>query len=231
MEREAKLIAKCVRLLHRRYGNKEKATARPLLEQLIFYHFHRTVNITSARRALRSLRNNYIDYNEVRIARRQELGSVLSVANIPQEKTSILKGILRSVFHKENRTSLEHLKQLSEDKFRERLVRIEGVDRAALEYLILRTFGKPLLPMSEEVCRVLGRYGLEHEKLDGASAAAYFKYYGKVNPYQAFCLFVEHSQKVCLADSPRCNSCVLSKDCFTARKKRASARRKRGQRK
>ena len=228
MEREAKLIARCVRLLHHRYGNKEKATSKPLLEQIIFYHLHRMVNITSARRALRSLRNNYIDYNEARIAKRQELGRVLSTANIPPEKTYILKEILRSVFHKENRTSLEHLKQLSEDKFRERLIRIDGVDEATLEYVTLCTFGKPLLPMSEEVRRVLGRYGLDCEKLDASSAAAYHNYYGKVDPYQAFCLLVEHSQKVCLADKPRCDNCVLSKDCSTARKKRALARRRRG---
>lgn len=226
MEKEARIIARCVRLLHNRYGNKEKATSKPLLEQIIFYYFHRMVNITAARRVLRSLRDNYIDYNEVRIARRQELGNLLSAANVPPENSAVLKEILRSVFHKESRVSLEHLKELSEDKFRERLIRIDGVDKATLEYVTLRTFGKPLLPMSEEVCRILDRYGLDSRRINGASAADYRQYYKKVDPYQAFCLFIEHSQKVCSADSPKCGKCVLSRNCATGRRKRASAYRK-----
>ncbi|MCX7704001.1 MAG: hypothetical protein N2234_07910, partial [Planctomycetota bacterium] len=83
-------------------------------------------------------------------------------------------------------------------------------------YILLCTFGEAVLPMSEEVRRVLERYGVPVDGMKGSDAAKYLNYYNKVKPYQAFCLFVEHSQKVCLAEGPRCDRCVLARTCATA---------------
>ncbi|MCX7703357.1 MAG: hypothetical protein N2234_04560, partial [Planctomycetota bacterium] len=132
-----KLIGKCVRLLHSKYGNKEESSAnREIVEQMIFYHLHRTVNITSARNALRSIRNAYIDYNEVRITRQQELSRLLEEAGVPQEKSFVIKGLLRAIFGKESRLCLEHLRELDRARFCERLKKIEGMDDAVIEYIL-----------------------------------------------------------------------------------------------
>jgi|GEM_PF-2383280 len=221
-----RMIGRCVNLLHKKYGNKEKPTSRQIIEQVIFYHLHRAVNITSARNVLRNLRSSYIDYNEVRITKQQDLSRMLAQNGVPVEKSFLIKGFLRSIFDKESRLCLEHLKELDRERFYERMSRIEGVDNAVIDYVRLCTFNEPILPLSEDVRRVLERYGVSVENMSGQDAGGYHNYCKKVDFYQAFCLFVEHSQKVCLVDNPRCDKCVLAKTCSTAIKKRMEVRRK-----
>jgi endonuclease-3 len=211
-------VARLARILADRYGPhiypEERST---LLEQVLFALLAAENPVTNARKAIRDFKDDYVDWNEVRVSSIRELEDTLGKSRIERagETAALLKSVLDRMFQDLCRVEIEQLKLEGAEKARKFVARLEMLKPHEQQYALLAAgyeAAPPLDPATERVCERLGVFGADdpparrRRLLEGAleSAGEAVRFYH---------LMTEHGKKLCTAEEPRCAKCLLQTDC------------------
>ena len=212
-EKEVAKAARCIKLLAAKYGRKEWPVSRSVVEHLLFYHLHFESGAMAAKRLIKALRANYVDYNECRVAPRKELGDVCESAKVPRQMAAVVKGVLRSVFRAENTLDFEdEFASLGVEELRKKVAGWENIKEGAADFIAVITGRAKLVVLNELTRRVLERFGVDLDGLSPADLADLERRRVKVDPLRAYLLLVEHAKRFC-KEEPRCKNCFLAREC------------------
>jgi endonuclease-3 len=106
---KTKRLRKIISSLEKRYGRGNFPERNSYLEQLVFYYVFYHANLSGARKVLKSFRDNYVDWNEVRVSSLGEIGATLQNHSITPEVAVPIKEVLNGIFSTQNRMSLDFL--------------------------------------------------------------------------------------------------------------------------
>ncbi len=181
-------LEKVLRSLEQKYPKVEKARHEDPAEALVHATIAENMSDSAAQAALKRMGDYFVDLNDMRVSRQEEIVEVLG-SNTPEarETASKINSILWSVFRKYNMVSLELLKKMSKRPAKLMLEKMEGVSHFAVNYCMLTSLGGHAIPLTKGMLEYLRASELVHpqateEEIEGfltrqISAAKAYEFY------------------------------------------------------
>ncbi|MGD2174960.1 MAG: hypothetical protein PVJ27_06115 [Candidatus Brocadiaceae bacterium] len=209
-----------------RFGELKGRKTRPPLNQLILSIFYHLTSVRRATRALRQLKRNFVDWNEVRVSHPAEVGNTLSSAQWAHIGAERVQWVLRELTDMYHRTDLDFLQELTPAQARSCLTGMPAVPRHLADEVLLLSLGVCVLPLSQATARVCFRFGmLENDRQTVKNQKALQKVFDERYYVPVHLFLCDRGERFCLPDSPDCDDCPLGQDCPTARRATARSRR------
>jgi len=203
-------------VLEREQGRPRRTRPPEPLEEFILGVLEDGGTFAGAQSALRGLRDEFVDWNELRVSQLRDIAGVITALQVPNEKAQGLKSILQVTFRERPELSLEQLyeKRLSRAEAEQFLTRFPAVSTHAKDRLMLLCMGMDRLPVNGEMLRVAKRAGILAAHLSfAAGRQELVRIVPSRNYYTCYCTFTEHGRKVCLNTRSKCGQCVVKKEC------------------
>ena len=144
---------------------------------------------TEATRAIDHLLTSMADWNEVRVSRPSEINEAMGNANpLRLEHCQRLAKALQSVFDRENRLSLNRLKQLGRREARQYLEGLEGVDEYAVASVALWSLGGHGIPVDDQLLEALRKAELVHPAATRSEVQAFLERHVSATQAKKFCI-------------------------------------------
>jgi endonuclease-3 len=175
---------------------------------------------TNSGRAFRSLQASFPRWEDVVSADVNEIADVIRSGGLGEIKAGRIKQALGEIQQQRGRLELDFLNDLTLDEARDWLKQLPGVGTKTANCVFLFSLQRPALPVDTHVYRVARRLGIIDARTTVEKAHRLLESLvppEKVYPFHV--LFIEHGRKVCRAQRPRCDDCVLNGLCYYFRQR------------
>ena len=204
-------------MLRKEYGVPKVAPARTLLDALVETILSQNTTDTNSSRAFAALQRRYTRWRDVLAAPTIDLVATIRSAGLANTKAPRIQAILRRLQEERGRPSLKHLARMSHAAAMEYLMSLPGVGPKTAACTLLFGMGRDVFPVDTHIHRLCRRLGIVSnfataEQTQDAMAALFPKGRGlslHVN-------LIRHGRRVCKAQRPRCDDCVLAGVCDSA---------------
>jgi hypothetical protein len=133
------------------------------VDSLIYATIGENTTKSEARKALRRAQDYFVDMNELRVSRNDEIEEVLGGKGEEFSNTAIrLRTLLNNIFNKYNSLTLKALKKEGKRPAKEALEKIEGVSSYAVNYCMLLSLGGHAIPLTSKMLVYLRGNDLVH---------------------------------------------------------------------
>jgi endonuclease-3 len=215
-------VQKIVNLLKKKYDSPPRRESISVLEAVIYAVLADGTTTAKADAAFQRLKQNYFDWNEVRVSALVELQDQLSDLPDAEQRAAKLKGCLRFIFESTYGFDLEQLKKVP---MKELAVRLEKMPNLS-DYLISRVMrdglGGTAMPLDSAAVRVLTRLGIIDEKTPAdVLSASLSRQIPRARSFEFCHLLSELAADVCLETEPHCKQCCLVEECPTGERRLA----------
>lgn len=158
-------ITKLYKALKKEHGKVKQVEYDDPVDAVVFGVICEQLPLPSARTALRKINKHFVDLNDLRVSRSEELIEVLGgdseqVSNI----ASGLSGSLNAIFHKYDTISLATLKETGKRQARKDIESLEDITPFAVSYCFLTSLGGHAIPVSKDMADYLRVEELVHPK-------------------------------------------------------------------
>jgi endonuclease III len=156
----AQRLHKLYRELKRVHSKVEKTIYEDPAEALICGIISERLSESATSRALREMRTAFVDWNDLRVARVQEIVEAMGANSTKcRAAASALTAALRGIFDEHHKISLAILKKLGKRPAREGLEKIDGVSRFVINYCMLTSMQAHAVPLTQEMIEYLRKHG------------------------------------------------------------------------
>ena len=192
----SKKVQKLYRSLKRNSPAVQKVTYEEPVDALVYAIISTELSEATAQSAIKRLAENFVDWNDLRISRAEEiiesLGPEVSAA---RDIASALTAALRTVFSKYNMVSLKALYKMSKRPAKVFLDKIDGTSRFVVDYCMLTSLHGHAIPLTKKMIEFLKSNELVHaeaneEEIEGFLA----KQISAENAYE-FYAFLRHQSE------------------------------------
>ncbi len=181
-----------------------------IVDVIVFHKLHLGLPAGMALRGYRALKEDFVDWNEVRISSVREIQEALSLSPGSLELAVFIKDLLELIHRERQDVSLEFLSEKNLGDIRRYLKQLKGMDNSTVELILRLRKEHPVFPLNSAVETVLSRLGV----LRGAGRRSQSEkmLHEMVDPSKALVLhhfLLDHSRSVCppdesMVDCPRC---------------------------
>jgi endonuclease III len=163
----AQRLRKLYRGLKRAQPKVEKVAYDDPAEALICGIIHERMNGSAAQRALRGLRSSFVDWNDLRVSRVEEVVEALG-EDTPASRAAALSltTALKDIFDEYHKISLQALKTQGKRPARQCLERFEGVSRFVVNYCLLTGLQAHAVPLTDGMIEYLKQQKLIETNAD-----------------------------------------------------------------
>jgi len=163
----AQKVQKLYRSLKRSRGKVEKVMYEDPVDALIYAVVSERLSEAESQAALKRFRDYFVDWNELRVSRVEEIAEILGVEeSVARETAATLTRALMAVFKKYNVLSLESLKKMGKRPARQVLEKIEQLSPYAIDYCMLTALKGHAIPLTERMIEYLKTNDLVHADAD-----------------------------------------------------------------
>ena len=208
-------IEEILRLLQQEYGtirhfDQDEAPVSVLVSTIL----SQNTSDVNSRRAFKSLREKFSDWESVIDADNIEVAQAIQSGGLAEIKADRIKRVLREIRDKQGCFDLNFLEYLPLSEAKSWLKQLPGVGPKTAGCVLLFSLGRPALPVDTHVHRVAKRLGLIDSRISADRAHDILE--GIVPPediYRFHIHMVEHGRRVCRAQRPHCSCCMLRELC------------------
>jgi len=202
--------------LKKRYDPGQRQ-AQPILEEFVYAICRDGTTRDHADRAFRNLREQFFDWNEVRVSSIREVQEAFGELPDAEERAQRIISFLQEVFETTFSFDLEPLHKKGVKQAAKQLARYQAANDFAVSWVTQQTLGGHAVPVDPPTLRVLRRLGLaDHEQEDGEALRASLEH---LIPKAKAPLFNELisalADDLCAEDAPQCAACPLAGECLT----------------
>jgi hypothetical protein len=148
-------IAKLFRNLKRKCGKAKKPVYDNPVKSLIFAVIHENCGQTAAKPLMRKLEKYFVDFNELRVSKTEEIMEVLGSDSDEFHKVAdSIKATLGGIFGKYNTLDLSELEDMGKKPAKKELEELE-ISRFAINYCFVTFLGGHAIPLTEEMVEYL----------------------------------------------------------------------------
>jgi len=147
----------------------QKVVYEEITDALVYAIVSSELNESAAQSAIKKLSDYFVDWNDLRVSRIEEIVEVLG------EDTSSTRGIasaltmaLRSIFSKYNMVSLDALQKMSKRSAKMVLEKIDGTNRFVVDYCMLTALQGHAIPLTKKTIEYLRSNELVHPEANEA---------------------------------------------------------------
>ena len=157
----AKKIQRLYRAMKRRSVKSAILTYEEPVDALVYAVVSEKATESQAGSAIKRIKDNFVDYNDLRVARPDEISEVLG-QDFPfaHETATLLAGLLMAVFNKYNMLSLQGLRKLGKRPAKVMLEKLAGITPFIVDYCMLTSLGGHAIPVTAKMMEYLKTNGL-----------------------------------------------------------------------
>jgi endonuclease-3 len=191
--------------------------ALPVLEQFLYAILREGVTRELADQAYRNLRDNFFDWNEIRVSSPRELAESIDCLPDAEGRGQRVIDFLQEVFETTFSFDLESLQKKGVKQAAKQLSRYQAANDYVVSSVVQHSLGGHAIPLDVASLRVLRRLTvIENETDDLEAMRASLEHQVPKARGQAFCdtisaIAYEH----CADDEPRCTGCRMCQHCPT----------------
>ncbi len=228
-DKESRIEA--IRTIHEKlkqaWADEVEVPRRKTLDELVFNLLLQGSSKERAERAFEALKEEFHDWNEVRVTLPSTIVEVIKGVGLESLKAMRLVKILQGIFEDRSEVDLEFLREMEPKAVSNYLGNMEGIGGHAVESVLAFSLDRHVFPLTKAAERFAERFGL----VEGKNAGRDFKNLVEEGvPEGEMPLFIvlldHHNQVVCRADRPKCSKCPLASDCLQGRKAAERSRRR-----
>jgi endonuclease III len=165
----ASKVQKLFRLMKREYGKVRKATFDEPVDAVILAILSEKMTDSAAQSCARKLAYHFVDCNELRVSRPDEIVEVLGKDNIEIKNTvSKLTKALYSIFNRYDIVSLKALTQIGKRSARQVLTKLDCLSPFVCDYVMLTALQGHAIPLTVKMIEYLREESLVHPDADEA---------------------------------------------------------------
>jgi endonuclease-3 len=207
-------------LLKKRYKPKPDKDAGRLtvLEAVVYGICHQGSTREQANQALSRFKDDFFDWNEVRVSSLDEIQGTLAGLPDPEGRAMQIRRFLRQLFE---RTYAFNLDALAKKPLKDSVKILQEYEAFAEDYVLAtvvqQSLGGHAIPVDAPTRRVLERLGLVDHETDDATLRAMLERAVPKNRGSEFLDLIEElAHDTCVEGEPDCPRCELRKICPTA---------------
>lgn len=221
---KAQLITDVHTLLKKRYKLGPRTERLTVLEAVIYGICHEGTTREQANQALARFKDEFFDWNEVRVSGLHEIESVLAGLPDQQHKARSVRRFLRQLFIKTYAFNLEGLaKKPLKDASKALQEYDAGRSDFVLATVIQHALGGHAIPIDAPLRRGLERLGMATAEMPVAAIRSTLEHAVPKNRGQDFSdLLEELVHDTCVDPEPFCPRCVLLTVCPTGKARQAA---------
>jgi endonuclease III len=163
----ARKVRKLHRSLKRKYPKVQAVSYDEPVDAVVYAVISESMSETATRSAMKKFADYFIDWNDLRVARPEEILEVLGEdTDVTRDTASTLYRILMAVFNEYNAVSLAALKKLGKRPAKQMLEKLEGMSHFALNYCMLTSLHGHAIPLTQRMIEYLRRNELVGPEAD-----------------------------------------------------------------
>lgn len=207
------------RLLAKEYGAIRRTQPRDPISELVMTVLSQNTSDHNSRLAFSRLVARFGGWETVAQAGVKEIAEAIEPGGLARVKAPRIKAILERIAADRGSLDLDFLRRMPLDEARTWLQSLPGVGPKTAACVLLFSLGRPALPVDTHVHRVARRLGLIESTVSAEKA---HEALGAMVPdrqvYRFHVLMIEHGRRVCKAQRPLCDRCVLLRGCPTGQR-------------
>lgn len=186
----------------------------PIIDEVIATVLSQHTSDINSERAFAQLKAKFPSWEQVAHAPVEEVAAAIRCGGIADQKARRIQQILAAIEEREGMLCLGRLNELGDDEAEAYLRSLPGVGPKTAACVLVFSMGRPAFPIDTHVHRVAIRLGW----LPPAATAdkAYQLLAPRVPPglrYDLHVALITHGRRVCQAQRPRCDACVVRELC------------------
>jgi endonuclease III len=155
----AQRLRKLYRTLKRVHSKVEPVSHDDPVDALIYGVISEKRSAPAAEAALKGIRRTFINWNDLRVSRVEEIAEVLGGDGAAGRDTAaLLTAALRAIFDMYHMVSLEPLKKLGKRPAKQAIEKLAGVSRFAVDYCMLTSLEAHAIPLTDRMLEYLKRH-------------------------------------------------------------------------
>jgi len=206
--------AQAIARLWERYAPFEEEPRLPPEQELVFTILSQHTSDINSARAFGSLMARFGTLEEVARADVANIEEAISCGGLARIKAPRIKEVLNWVLDLNGSLDLSFLRELPLNEARAWLRQLPGIGPKSAGIILSFALGMPAMAIDTHIYRVCKRLGLIGPKVTTEKAHEILE--AAVAPEQVFkfhASFITHGRRVCKAQRPRCEECVLAYGC------------------
>lgn len=214
---KTQLVSNVYTQLRKRYKPDPHPEKLPILEAVIYGVCHEGTTREQANQALSRFKDEFFDWNEMRVSTVDEIQSCLAGLPDPGPRAERIRRFLRQLFAKTYGFALD---AVTKKPLKEAVKMLQQYEVFRSDYVLATVIQHALsghaIPIDAPTRRALERLGIADPKQDSTTLRSLLERAIPKNRGSEFVdLLEELTQDVCLAENPKCAQCDLKKTCPT----------------
>ena len=221
---KAQFLTEVQTLLKNRYKLEPGPEKLSILESVIYGICHEDSTRGSATQALGYFKENFFDWNEVRVSSLEELQGVLKDLDQPEVRAFRVRRFLRQMFEKTYGFTLDVLLKKPQKEALKALEEYEALESDYVMAAVTRlALAGHAIPVDAPALRALTRLGVAEGEADLATLRATLERAVPKNRGTEFADLIEElAHDTCVEGVPDCPRCELQHICPTAQEIKAN---------
>jgi len=152
----SKRIQRLHRAFKRKYPKTPKTSYDEPLDAIVYGLVSENITAAEAQSAMKKINEHFIDMNDLRVSRTDEIVEALGQETADSRKTAErIKKVLGTIFAEQHTISLKYIKKIGKRQARKKLERIEGISRFAVNYCVLTALQGHCMPLTSKMAAYL----------------------------------------------------------------------------
>jgi endonuclease-3 len=196
------------------YGPRHLEPHGDPLGELVQTILSQNTSDANSRPAYRALRQTFAQWEQLLEAPLEAIAEPIKSGGLAMIKAKRIQEALQEIRNQRGQLDLGFLNDMPVEEGLDWLKKLNGVGDKTANCVLLFALGKPALPVDTHIFRVSKRLGLIPDK--SSLATAHENLINKVpisRLYTFHVLMIEHGRRICLAQRPRCQSCIIKEIC------------------
>ena len=144
------------RTLIRKYPKVQPVSHEDVVDAIVYAMICQELPEQAAEAAMNRFRDYFVDWNELRVSRSEEVIEVLG-KDTPASRNiaSIIMKVLGGIFNEYHKVSLEGLKKIGKRPAKQALEKIDGISRFVVDYCMLTSLQGHAIPLTDQMVEYL----------------------------------------------------------------------------
>jgi len=212
-------IRRILSLLDNAYGKPPVLQRSDPVDELVRTILSQNTNDKNSLAAFAILKKNFKSWDSLMKTPTAKVARLIKHAGLANIKAGRIKEVLEEIKRREDEITLSFLNIFTVKDALEYLKSLKGVGPKTAACVLLFSFDKGVLPVDTHIFRVTKRLGLLDAKTSIDEAHSILTDIVPKHLIYRFHLgIIEHGRKTCIAQGPRCGSCILYRLCAFEKK-------------